>query len=308
MTISQLKYVLKTVRCGSISEAAKQLFISQPSLSAAIRELEAELGIEIFNRSARGISLSDDGAEFLGYARQVVEQTELLEQRYLNRRAPKRICAVSAQHYAFVVNAFVNLVRQSGAEEYEFTLRETRTHDIIHDVSTLRSEIGVLYLNDFNEKVLNRLLAEHHLLFTPLFAAKPHVFVSAFHPLADRTAITLADLEPYPCLSFEQGEYNSFYFSEEILSTVYHQKSLRVTDRATLFNLLIGLGGYTICSGILSTDLNGSDIVAVPLQTDERMTIGYITNRRAVLSPAAQSYIAELKKLIATYGYPMIEK
>ena len=299
MTLQQIKYVLKTVECGSISEAAKQLFISQPSLSNALKELEAELGIEIFSRSAKGISLSVDGAEFLSYARQVAEQAELLEQRYKNKRPSRQLCSVSTQHYAFAVNAFVNLIKSSDADEYEFTLRETRTHDIIEDVKNMRSEIGILYINDFNEKVITKFLQENHLSFNTLFEAKPHVFVSKDNPLASKKSVSLEDLENYPCLSFEQGEFNSFYFSEEILSTVFHKKSIHVSDRATLFNLLIGLNGYTICTGVLSSDLNGDNIVSVPLECDEKMSVGWIVNKKAALTKAAHNYIEELKKIIS---------
>lgn len=266
MTLQQIKYVVKIVECASISEAAKRLFISQPSLSNAVKELENELGIEIFSRSSRGISLSPEGAEFLSYARQVLEQAELLEQRYKQKKPLRQLCSVSTQHYAFAVNAFVNLIKSSNADEYEFTLRETRTHDIIEDVKNLRSEIGILYISDFNQKVMARLFRENHLAFNPLFEAKPHIFVSASNPLASKEFATLEDLDDYPCLSFEQGEHNSFYFSEEILSTVYHKKSIHVSDRATLFNLLIGLNGYTICTGVLSRDLNGDNIISVPLK------------------------------------------
>ena len=306
MTLQQIKYVLKTVECGSISEAAKQLFISQPSLSNAVKELETELGIEIFSRSAKGISLSVDGAEFLSYARQVAEQTELLERRYKNKKPSRQLCSVSTQHYAFAVNAFVNLIKSSDADEYEFTLRETRTHDIIEDVKNMRSEIGILYINDFNEKVITKFLQENHLLFNTLFEAAPHVFVSKDNPLASKKSVCLKDLENYPCLSFEQGEFNSFYFSEEILSTVYHKKSIHVSDRATLFNLLIGLNGYTICTGVLSSDLNGDNIVFVPLECDEKMRVGWIVNKKAALTKAAQNYIEELKKLISEYGFDVL--
>ncbi|MFZ3131248.1 MAG: LysR family transcriptional regulator [Desulfosporosinus sp.] len=306
MTLQQLKYVIKTVECGSISEAAKQLFISQPSLSNTIKEMEAELGLELFSRSAKGIALSLDGAEFLSYARQVVEQAELLEQRYKDKKPAKRLCSISTQHYAFSVNAFVNLVRQTDVDEYEFTLRETRTYEIIEDVKNMRSEIGVLYLNAFNEKVITKLLRENQLTFNSLFTANPHVFVSSENPLAAKSSVTLQDLEDYPCLSFEQGEYNSFYFSEEILSTVYHKKSIRVSDRATLFNLLIGLNGYTICTGVLSSDLNGSSIISIPLETEENMTVGWITNSKAVLSRFASGYIDELKRLITEYGFDIL--
>ena len=246
MTIQQLKYIIKIVECGSITEAARQLFISQPSLSAAVKELEQEYGIEIFYRTPKGISLSADGTEFLSYARQIIEQTELMEIRYTDRKPAKQLCSVSTQHYAFAVNAFVNLIASLDAEEYEFTLRETRTYEIIEDVSNYRSEVGVLYFSDFNQKVLQKLLRENQLEFTPLFHAHPHVFVSAAHPLAAAEGVTLEDLEPYPFLTFEQGTYNSFYFSEEILSTEPRRKIIHVSDRATLFNLLIGLNGYTI--------------------------------------------------------------
>ena len=306
MTLQQLKYIIKIVECGSISEAAKQLYISQPSLSNAVRELEKELGIEIFYRTTKGISLSVDGTEFLSYARQVVEQTELLEQRYLGKKPSKQLCSVSTQHYAFAVNAFVNLLRGLDVDEYEFTLRETRTWEIIEDVKNLRSELGIIYFSDFNEKVLNKLLKENHLEFNPLFEARPHVFVSSAHPLAERENVTLEELEDYPILAFEQGEYNSFYFSEEILSTVPHKKTIHVSDRATLFNLLIGLNGYTISTGVLNSDLNGDNIVSVPLQTDERMLVGWIANEKAHLSSIALDYIAELRRVISDYGHAVL--
>ncbi|MGI5880238.1 MAG: LysR family transcriptional regulator [Syntrophomonadaceae bacterium] len=299
MTLQQLRYVIKIVECGSITEAARQLFVSQPSLSNAVKELETELGIEIFNRTAKGISLTIDGGEFLSYARQVIEQTELLEQRYLGKKPSKQLCSVSTQHYAFAVNAFVNLLRALDVDEYEFTLRETRTWEIIEDVKNLRSELGIIYLSDFNEKVIAKLLKENHLTFYPLFEADPHVFISSVHPLAGKESVTLEDLDDYPFLAFEQGEYNSFYFSEEILSTVPHKKTIHVSDRATLFNLLIGLNGYTICTGVLNSDLNGENIISVPLESEEKMLVGWIANEKAHLSTIASDYITELKRLIS---------
>ena len=207
--------------------------------------------------------------------------------------------------HAFAVNAFVNLIKRNHTNEYEFTLRETRTHDIITDVATLRSEVGILYLNDFNQKVIKRLLKENQLTFSPLFEAAPHVFISTQHPLSGQSIISLEELDDYPYLSFEQGEYNSFYFSEEILSTIYHKKSIHVSDRATLFNLLHGLNGYTISTGVLSTDLNGSDIASIPLATDERILVGWITSQKVQLSQSALSYINELKILIQNYGFKL---
>lgn len=300
MTLQQLKYVIEIVNAGSMNAAAEKLFVTQPSLSNAVKELETELGIEIFLRSNRGITLSAEGAEFLSYARQVMEQAELLEQRYLHKKPSRRLFSVSTQHYAFSVNAFVNLIKDYNQNEYEFTLRETQTYGIIDDVRNLRSEIGVLYMNDFNEKVLLKILRESSLAFHPLFEAKPHVFVSNAHPLSAKKIVALEDLTPYPCLSFEQGVHNSFYYAEEILSTVYHPKSILVSDRATLFNLLIGLNGYTISTGILSEDLNGKNIISIPLACDESIRVGYLSRKGIGLSAMAESYVEKLRHYIAT--------
>jgi len=300
MTLQQLRYIVTIVNCGSISDAAKQLFITQPSLSNAVKELEKEMGISIFNRSSKGIALSSQGMEFLSYARQVLEQAELLEQHYTNKKPVKRICSISTQHYAFAVNAFANLVSRQSTDEYEFTLRETRTYEIIDDVKNYRSELGILYINDFNRKVLEKLFKESGLLFHPLFKASPHVFISVTHPLSARDSVAIEDLEDYPFLAFEQGEKNSFYFSEEILSTIPRKKVIYVSDRATLFNLLIGLNGYTICSGILNRNLNGDSIMAVPLETEENMVIGWIGDPRIHLSEFAKKYLEELHRLISS--------
>lgn len=306
MTIQQLKYVVKIAECGSITEAARRLYIAQPSLSAAVKELEAELRIEIFRRTPKGITLSPEGTEFLSYARQILEQAELLEERYKNKKPAKQLCRISTQHYAFAVNAFVDLIASLHADEYEFTLRETRTYEIIEDVANFQSELGILYLSSFNRKVIGNLLKEKSLTFTPLFEAEPHVFLSSAHPLADKREIALSELEDYPCLVFEQGTYNSFYFSEEILSTEPHKKRIHVSDRATLFNLLLGLNGYTICTGVLNRNLNGDNIVSVRLKTDERMQVGYVISERVPLSTCARAYLVELRRLIAADGFTLL--
>ncbi|MFD2704984.1 LysR family transcriptional regulator [Salibacterium lacus] len=300
MTLQQLRYVIEVAKQRSISKAAHQLFISQPSLSNSIKELENELGIAIFSRTNKGIVITSEGSEFLGYARQVMEQTDLLENRYANAsQPPQQHFSVSGQHYAFAVSAFVKLLKNYDRDEYEFTLRETRTYEIIEDVKNLRSEIGILYVNDFNEQVIRKFLREGNLTFHELFQARPHVFISSTNPLAAEKYVTLADLDPYPYLSFEQGDYNSFYFSEEILSTISRRKNIRVSDRATLFNLLIGLNGYTISTGIISYDINDDDIVAVPLNVDESITVGYIQHKNIANSPLAAIYINFLKETIA---------
>lgn len=298
MTLQQLRYVVTVAEVGTITEAANKLYISQPSLTNAIHELEKEMNIIIFNRTNKGISLSREGDIFLGYARQVLEQATILEEKYKGTQGGKKQFCVSTQHYSFAVNAFVDLITEYGQDEYDFSLRETQTYEIIEDVAKLKSEIGILFLNDFNEAVIEKILRAQELDFYLLFVAKPHVFISRNHPLAKKAEITNEELEEYPYLSFEQGEHNSFYFSEEIFSTYERKKNIRVRDRATLFNLLIGLNGYTVCSGVIDEKLNGENIVAVPLKGESEMRIGYITHKKGMLSQLGYSYLAALKKYV----------
>lgn len=291
MRIQQLHYIIKIAETGSMNEAAKQLFITQPSLSNAVKDLEKEMGIEIFFRNPKGITLTKDGIEFLSYARQVVEQTELLEERYKQTGSRRELFSVSSQHYAFVVNAFVSLLKNTDMENYELFLRETRTWEIIDDVKNFRSEIGVLFLNNFNRDVLLKMLEDQHLTYTPLFTTKPHVFVSKSNPLAKKESVTLDDLIEFPYLSYEQGIHNSFYFAEEILSQERHKKSIVVSDRATLFNLLIGLNGYTIATGILNSNLNGDNIVSIPLEYEDTIELIYIQHEKTNLSNMGEKFI-----------------
>jgi DNA-binding transcriptional LysR family regulator len=305
ITLQQLRYFIEVAAEGSISAAADLLYVSQPTMSAALKDLESRTGCTLFMRSVRGVTLTEDGTEFLGYARQVVEQAELLEQRYLGRAPSRRHLAVSTQHYSFVVDAFVRMVKASAAAEYAFSLRESRTWDIIEDVRTLRSELGVLYRNDFNRNVIDKLLRDSGLVFTPLFLATPHIFIARTNPLAERSRVTLADLENLPRLSFDQGTNNSFYFAEEILSTRSSKQEIRVSDRATIFNLMIGLGGYTISTGIISDDLDPS-IIAVPLDVDERIEIGWIGQSSISLTAQAERFVAEMRDVVADFGVQLL--
>lgn len=304
-TLQQLQYFIEVAAEGSISAAADLLYVSQPTMSAAMKDLESRVGRALLHRSARGVTLTEDGAEFLGYARQVTEQVGLLEQRYLGRPPSRRLLGVSAQHYSFVVDAFVQMVKASDASQYEFSLRETRTWDIIEDVRTLRSELGVLYRNDFNRNVIDKLLRDSGLAFHPLFLADPHIFISRKNPLARRESVTLADLADLPRLTFDQGSNNSFYFAEEILSTLSSTQEIRVSDRATIFNLMIGLDGYTISTGIISDDLD-PEIVAIPLDIDERIEIGWIGNSAVPLTQQAERYLVELRAVVAGFGVELL--
>ncbi|MCC9676732.1 LysR family transcriptional regulator, partial [Streptococcus agalactiae] len=285
------QYVIKIVETGSMNEAAKQLYITQPSLSNAVRNLETEMGIQIFIRNPKGITLTKDGMEFLSYARQILEQTALLEERYKGDNTSRELFSVSSQHYAFVVNAFVALFNGTDMTQYELFLRETRTWEIIDDVKNFRSEIGVLFLNSYNRDVLTKLFDDNSLIATTLFTTTPHIFVSKSNPLANRKKLNMKDLEDYPYLSYDQGLHNSFYFSEEMMSQIPHPKSIVVSDRATLFNLMIGLDGYTVATGILNSKLNGDEIVAIPLDVDDVIDIVYIRHDKANLSKMGQKFI-----------------
>lgn len=306
MRIQQLEYLERIIEAGSINEAAKRLFLTQPSLSNAVKELENEMGIQIFQRSSGGISLTAEGREFMTYSKQILDQVNLMNERYKNGQQRKQSFSVSAQHYAFVVHAFVELIKSVNANEYQFTLRETETQNIFNDLAQFKSELGILYTNGFNQKIMQRLFKENNLVFTPLFVAKPHIFVSRYNPLTSKSSVNLSDLEDFPYLSYEQGEVNSFYFSEEILSTLSHKKSIKVSDRATIFNLMVGLNGYTISSGIISSKLNDDKIVAIPLNVDDDITMGWLKHRQVELSPLAERYLTMLKEHIKGYGFKII--
>lgn len=295
MTLQQLKYALTIADCGSMNEAAKQLFISQPSLSETMKELETEIGLDIFLRSNRGIVITPEGEEFLGYARQVTEQFGLLQSKYIDKKVKEKF-SVSTQHYTFAVKAFVETVKQIGMEQYEFAVHETTTISVIENVKNFKSEIGVLYENDFNEKVLNKMFKENGLEFVELFSCDTFVYLWSGHPLAKQDVITMEELDEYPCLSFDQGKNNSLYLAEEMKSTYEYRRLIKANDRATLLNLMIGLNAYTLCSGIICEDLNGNDYKAVPLKETEKMRIGYIKRKGAKVSHIGELYIKELKK------------
>ena len=287
MTLQQLRQVIAVADYGSMNEAAKQLYLTQPSLSATIKAVEREIGIEIFTRSNRGIIATPEGEEFLGYARQVSEQYQLMEDKYLSGGPQKKKFSVSMQHYTFAVEAFIRLLRQYEENNvYEFSVFEGRTIDVIENVRKQISELGIIYENDFNENVIGKILREGDLEFVPLFSCKIYVFMAKSNPLAKKKLISMEDLMDYPCCTFDQGERNSFYFAEEVLSTYDYKKFIKVNDR----------NGYTLCSGIICQELNGPEYIAIPLDTEETMRIGYIKNKKMHLSELGKKYVEELKK------------
>lgn len=299
MTLAQLKYIIVVAGENSLNDAAKKLYISQPSLSSAIKSLEKEIGFEVFLRSKHGITVTTKGAEFIGYARSVVEQYELLDARFISQTKVKKKFSVSMQHYTFAVNAFVELVKQYGMDEYEFEVHETKTYEVIENVKNQKSEMGILYVNQYNESVLMKLFAEYGLVFCPILTCDVFAYMWKGHPLAKKETVSLEELDQYPCFGFDQGEHNSFYFAEEVLSTYPYKQFIRANDRATLLNLMVGLNGFTLCSGIICEELNGNDYCAVRLETKETMTIGYISRKDAPISTIGQQYLEKLSAATA---------
>ena len=307
MTLLQLHYAIVISETGSLNKAAERLYVAQPSLSGSLRTLEDELGFAVFNRSGRGVTPTPDGAEFLLHARQVYSQYEALQERFGAPQNRKKKFGISTQHYSFAVKAFVEMVKRYDTAEYEFTIRETMTREVIQDVSTLRSELGILYLSDFNRAAISKLLRSAGLEFHHLIDCSAFVYLWKGHPLAQRERIDFAELRDYPCLSFEQGDASSFYFAEEILSTQEYPRTIKASDRATMLNLMVGLNGYTLCSGIICAELNGDDFTAVPLDADSvaessRMEIGYLTRKDTVLSAIASQYLAEMRTYLGIGG------
>ena len=299
MTLQQLTYLVTVADCGNITEAAEKLFVSQPSLSTAISNLEKEMGIKAFVRSNKGVAATREGEELLSFARMLLEQADHMKEYFIKgeKRSPK--FSVSCQHYSFAVNAFVDLIKKYDADRYNFIIRETQTGEIMEDVANGKSEIGVIYLSEHNEEVLTKLIKNNQLVFEQLYVAKPHVFICREHPLADRDVITMPDLEPYPYLVYEQGNRNSFYFSEEFISMLDFPKIIQVRDRATLFNLVIGLNGFTVSSGVIDHKLNGSDIIAKPLLVDRTMRIGVVRKENIIFSQYARTYMEALKNYLS---------
>ena len=305
MTIQQLKYTITIANQGSFNKASEVLYISQPSLTGSIKELEKELGITIFYRSGKGVTLTNEGVEFLAYAREIYGQFENVLERYGENGNRKKMFSVSTQHYTFAVKSFVELVKKLDTSEFEFAIREEQTQKVIDDVINMNSEIGILYLSSFNMPVIGKLLRQNHLEFHELISCEAYVYLWKGHPLANKERISFDELKDYPCLSFEQGGNGSMYFAEEILASYPYPRMIRATDRATMLNLMVGLNGYTLCSGVICEELNGSDFTSVPFAPDdnhhgETMTVGYITKKNLLLSKVGKIYIEELKRTLST--------
>lgn len=302
MTIQQLRYIVSVVENGTITEAAKKLYISQPSLSNAIKDIEEEVGITIFIRSRAGIVVTPEGMEFVGYARQVLHQMALLEDKYISHTPGKIRFAVSSPHYVFTTNAFVDIVDQHGKERFEFILHETTTSQIIDDVKNRYSDLGIINVSRSNEGAVRKALEENKLSFHQLFITKPQVFMRADYPLAQKASVGVGDLITYPRLNYVHSSEEALHFASELFSDLSTEKSIEVSDTGTIVNLMLGTEAYYISNGFFPRYLKGDKIVAVPLDEDELMAIGYILSDKQELSEQGKAYIEKLRDYGAAYG------
>ena len=297
MNINQIKYVLAVANSSSMREASTRLYISQPALSASIHELEEELGILIFERTNKGISLTDEGREFISYAQKAVGQYEILEDRYLSKDSGKERFSVSTQHYNFSIKAFTDTIRSMEPEKYVFSIHETKTKEVLEDVHSLKSEIGIISFSSSNENVIKKLFKDYQLEFVPLMKRDTYIYVWKNHKFASRKTISLAELKEYPCVSFDQTNDGSFYLTEEAMADYDFDKMIKSDDRATTMEIIAELGGYSVGSGMLSGDnaiLKG--LVSIKLKEEDPLIIGYITRKGITLSAYGKKYVEELLK------------
>ena len=297
MTIIQLKYVIALANASSMREAASKLFVSQPALSATIRELEEELGIKIFERNNKGIALTNEGREFLTYAKQAVSQYQVIEDRYVESERDKVHFSVSMQHYVFAVKAFLNAIREFSYSKYTYSVQETKTDEVLINVRDLKSEIGIISYSKGNENIFRKLFREYGLSFHPLMVRDTYAYLWKDHPLADREEISLEDLKEYPCISFDQSSESEFYLSEEALGEYDFVKRIKSNDRATSMEIMAGMNGFSIGTGIMTESVAiSNDLVCIKLKEDDPLTIGYIIRTGNALSDIGQRYVEELEK------------
>ncbi len=296
MTILQLKYVIAIDEECSMRKAADRLYVSQPGLSSAVRDLERELGIQIFQRVHNGVVTTSAGASFIAYARSAVEQFERVEEKYLGKGNDKPSFSVSMQHYTVAVNAFIETVKEYDLDEYQFSINETQTSEVIEDVKTMKSEVGVIALSDFNKNTFKKIFADASLEFNEIFSRNTYAYLSKHHPLSDREELSLEELQDYPCMVFDQGSNTSFYYREEALATYDYKKVISTNERATSMELMLGLNGYAVGAAMLGDSINSSELIAIKLKEEETLTFGYIVRKGGELSEMARTFIEKMQQ------------
>ncbi len=297
MTIQQCKYVLEIAKTGSFSEAAKQLFIAQSSLSVSVKSLEQELNIKIFERSSNGVYLTEEGSEFVRYASQIAESDDFINERYKSPSIPQKLF-IATQHYDFIADIFGNFLKNTEDATYKFSIKEIETYNVIREVETAYSDIGIIAIKNGDYDIIKRYLLKKNLSFTPVLEAAPHVFLRREHPLSNCESLSISELREFPYVSYEQGDHNSSYFTEEMMDATLIDKHIEISDRATLMNVLLITDAYTVGTGIMPSVLNKGDIVSIPLVSEEHYIIGYILNNDRRISEMTGKFIKLLEQTV----------
>ena len=297
MTIQQCKYVLEILKKGSFNEAAKTLYIAQSSLSAAVKSLESELNIKIFERSNNGVCLTSDGAEFVRYASQIIEQNDFILAKYKSEQRYQKLY-IATQHYDFVADIFGKMLNTVTDDSYKISLIETKTYNVINDVENGYCDIGIIAIKNTDFDIMKRILINKKLNFTPLFKTSPHVFVRKKHPVCNQNILTYTQLMQYPFVSYEQGNHNVSFFTEEIMESIDVKKHIEISDRASLMNVLMTTDSYTIGTGIMPSALNEGKIISIPLESSSYYNIGYIFHTDRKCSDLTAHFINMLEELV----------
>lgn len=299
MTLQQIRYINEISKHSSISKAAQALFVTQPSISKAVKELEDELGIRILDRNSKGILFTKEGSELLSYAKMLLEQTESITYHFNRQKNPDilKLC-ISSQHYGFAIQALAKLMETCHAKKYEFTIRECKTSDVIDDVYNNKSIIGILSIGDTTELFFQRHFTSKNLVFTPLKSMQIHAFLRKEHPLAGNDMVTLDQLKNYPCLTYLQDD-SSFHFAEEALVVENPDKLVYIKDRGATNNLISNTDSYNIGTGCIIPNYMDSNIISIPIDGGEQISLGWIRRYDAALSPDILTYISYLEKCIS---------
>jgi len=290
MTLKQMRYIIAVHQYASISEAAKKLYLTQPSLTSSIHQLEHELGFTIFIRSRNGVEVTPKGLELIKQMKTILEAVDSMEEKFSGPGKDRQTLSISAQHYNFAADAFIRLIQESGSI-YTFHFLETTTLEVIENTASGLSELGILYYSKNNASVIMRELKNRGLAFHLLFEAKPHVFLRAGHPLAAKNELTQDDLAPYPFLAYSQGTEASYNFLEEVVPAAGKDQVIYVQDRSTCYRLLEHTDAYSIGSGILSKESGTDQVRSMPLADCEDMHIGWIQKKDQELSALARRFL-----------------
>ncbi|MCM3731193.1 LysR family transcriptional regulator [Fictibacillus nanhaiensis] len=295
MTPQQFRYIVEIAKHNSISKAASALYVTQPSISRAVRELETELGITILDRTNKGVVFTKEGTELLFYAKTLLEQMESVVHHF-NKEKTMNLTkfSISSQHYGFAIEAVANLMDYFAERNYELTIREDKTFDVIDDVYASRSILGILFLTDLNKHFFERYFTSKQLTFTPIASLKQHVFLRKEHPLAHLECITLDQLRDYPYLTYQQDDM-LLHFAEEALNVDNIGKLVYLKDRGAMNNLLSNTDSYNLGTGCIVHNYMNPNIISIPLEESNMIEVGLVKRNDVHLPDEVLVYISFLK-------------